>query len=50
MAVVLDASLLVTLLTGDPRGVAADRMIRGWTAAGEPMHTAALMRTRWRAL
>lgn len=44
MAVVLDASLLVMLLTGDPRGAAADQMIRGWTAAGEPMHTTALMR------
>lgn len=44
MAVVLDASLLVTLLTGDPRGVEADRLIRGWNAAGEPMHTTALMR------
>ena len=38
MPVVLDASVLVVLASGDPRKPAAQTRIRGWIEAGEELH------------
>ena len=43
MAIVLDASLLVVLASGDPRQPAAQRLLRGWIDAGEELHAPALL-------
>ncbi len=43
MAIVLDASLLVVLASGDPRQPAAQRLIRRWIDAGEDLHAPELL-------
>lgn len=43
MSVVLDANLLVVLVTGDERGRLVDAKLRDWEQAGEPLHAPALM-------
>src|SRR4029450_10082599 len=42
MAVVVDASLLVALVSGDPRGDAVSARLAGWLAWGEGLHAPAL--------
>ena len=42
MAVVVDASLLVALVSGDPRGDAVSSRLAGWLASGEGLHAPAL--------
>ena len=42
MAVVLDASLLLALVSGDPRADAASARLAGWLASGEGLHAPAL--------
>jgi predicted nucleic acid-binding protein len=42
MAVVLDASLLVSLVSGDPRADAVSARLAGWLALGEGLHAPAL--------
>ena len=42
MAVVLDASLLVALVSGDPRADAVSARLAGWLASGEGLHAPAL--------
>jgi predicted nucleic acid-binding protein len=43
MAVVVDASIVVVLATGDPRRAAADRALRRWMTEGEEMHAPTLV-------
>lgn len=43
MAVVLDASLLVTIAAGDPRAEHVSALIDGWLDKGEVLHAPALM-------
>ena len=42
MAVVVDASLLVALVSGDPRADAVSARLSGWLASGEQLHAPAL--------
>jgi predicted nucleic acid-binding protein len=42
MAVVLDASLLVALVSGDPRADAVSARLAAWLASGEGLHAPAL--------
>ena len=42
MAVVLDASLLVALVSGDPRADVVSARLAGWLASGERLHAPAL--------
>lgn len=42
MAVVVDASLLVCLVSGDPRAAAVSRKIEQWLQAGEELHAPSL--------
>ena len=42
MAVVIDASLLVALVSGDPRADAVSARLSGWLASGERLHAPAL--------
>jgi predicted nucleic acid-binding protein len=42
MAVVLDASLLVAIVSGDPRADAVSARLSGWLASGEGPHAPAL--------
>jgi predicted nucleic acid-binding protein len=42
MAVIVDASLLVALVSGDPRGDAVSARLAGWLASGEGLHAPAL--------
>jgi predicted nucleic acid-binding protein len=42
MAVVLDASLLVAVVSGDPRADAVSARLAGWLASGEDLHAPAL--------
>jgi predicted nucleic acid-binding protein len=42
MAVVLDASLLVAIVSGDPRADAVSARLAGWLASGEGLHAPAL--------
>jgi predicted nucleic acid-binding protein len=42
MAVVLDASLLVALISGDPRADAVSARLAGWLAKGEGLHAPTL--------
>jgi predicted nucleic acid-binding protein len=42
MAVVVDASLLVALVSGDPRADAVGARLSGWLASGEGLHAPAL--------
>jgi len=42
MAVVLDASLLVALVSGDPRADAVSARFTGWLTSGEGLHAPAL--------
>jgi predicted nucleic acid-binding protein len=42
MAVVLDASLLVALVSGDPRADAVSARLAGWLASDEGLHAPAL--------
>ena len=42
MAVVLDASLLVAVVSGDPRADAVSARLAGWLASGETLHAPAL--------
>src|SRR4029453_9289555 len=42
MAVVVDASLLVALVSGDPRGDAVSARLAGWLVSGEGLHAPAL--------
>ena len=43
MAIVLDASVLVVLASGDPRKPAAQAALRGWVEADEPLHAPTLL-------
>ena len=43
MAVVVDASVLLVLVSGDPRRHAAERAVRDWLAQGEDMHAPSLL-------
>ena len=43
MAVVLDASVLVVLVSGDPRRPAAHTTLRTWIESDEPLHAPALL-------
>lgn len=43
MSIVLDANVLVVLVSGDPRRRAAEAHIRRWIAAGEAIHAPALL-------
>jgi predicted nucleic acid-binding protein len=42
MAVVLDASLLVAIVSGDPRADAVSARLAGWLASSEGLHAPAL--------
>ena len=42
MAVVVDASVLVTLVADDPRAPVATALIDGWLVAGETLHAPSL--------
>jgi predicted nucleic acid-binding protein len=42
MAVILDASLLVAVVSGDPRADAVGARLAGWLASGETLHAPAL--------
>jgi predicted nucleic acid-binding protein len=42
MAVVLDASLLVAVVSGDPRADEVSARLAGWLASGEQLHAPAL--------
>jgi predicted nucleic acid-binding protein len=42
VAVVLDASLLVAVVSGDPRADAVSARLAGWLASGEELHAPAL--------
>jgi predicted nucleic acid-binding protein len=42
MAVVVDASLLVALVSGDPRADTVSARLNGWLASGEQLHAPAL--------
>jgi predicted nucleic acid-binding protein len=42
MAVVLDASLMVAVVSGDPRADAVSARLAGWLASGEDLHAPAL--------
>jgi predicted nucleic acid-binding protein len=42
MAVVVDASLLVALVSGDPRAEAVGARLAGWLASAEELHAPAL--------
>jgi predicted nucleic acid-binding protein len=42
MAVILDASLLVALVSGDPRADAVSARLAGWLASDEGLHAPAL--------
>jgi predicted nucleic acid-binding protein len=42
MAVVLDASLLVAVVSGDPRADAVSARLAGWLASGDALHAPAL--------
>jgi predicted nucleic acid-binding protein len=42
MAVVVDASLLVAVVSGDPRADAVSARLAGWLASGEGLHAPAL--------
>jgi predicted nucleic acid-binding protein len=42
MAIVVDASLLVALVSGDPRADAVSARLGGWLASGEALHAPAL--------
>lgn len=44
MATVVDANLLVALVTRDPRRPLVEARFEGWDAAGETLHAPALMR------
>jgi hypothetical protein len=41
MAVVLDASLLVAVVSGDPRADAVSAKLAGWLTSGEGLHAPA---------
>lgn len=43
MSVVLDANVLVVLVSGDPRKAKAESLVRGWLESGEAMHAPALL-------
>jgi predicted nucleic acid-binding protein len=43
MAVVVDASVVVVLTTGDPRRALADKVVREWLTRGEEMHAPTLL-------
>lgn len=43
MAVVVDASILVILVTADPRRGAAEAAVDGWLRAGESLHAPELL-------
>ena len=43
MAVVVDASLLVVLVSGDPRRPAVEARMRAWLEAGEELHAPELL-------
>ena len=43
MAIVLDANLVVVLVSGDPRRPIAERLLRGWIDAGEDLHAPELL-------
>ena len=43
MAIVLDASVLVVLASGDPRKPAAQAALRGWVETDEPLHAPTLV-------
>ena len=43
MPIVLDASLLVVIASGDPRKSLAQALLRGWIEAGEDLHAPALL-------
>jgi predicted nucleic acid-binding protein len=42
MTVVIDASLLVAVVSGDPRADAVSARLAGWLASGEALHAPAL--------
>ncbi len=43
MAVVVDASIVVVLASGDPRRAQADRLVRRWLHGGEEIHAPILL-------
>lgn len=43
MSIVVDASLIVVLVSGDPRKPAVQALLRGWIEAGEELHAPALL-------
>ena len=43
MAIVVDANLVVVLVTKDPRAAAVERRLQGWVDAGEELHAPLLL-------
>jgi hypothetical protein len=46
MPIVLDANVLVILVSGDPRKAAAETHVREWMTAGEEIHAAYIALTQ----